>query len=235
MKLSFPLAVGVTMLSASVLSGCTTTNISTETRSMSSVKIVETVTEWWQGDYSNEKQIAALREDGVPIWQQGKGEEHSFGGYLPVNSYYRAVDMPEFGENVLYLEEKTFGEDPYRQRIYTIKHDQETDTVRVKLWYFKDKKSHLNSWNNLENIQGLTKEDFSPLPDNCDLVVKPEDNGRLHMMMPKDQCKFGTKIFDYQVSLGPDDFWFRDRIVDANTMIVSMTAGSFGYHKLDKS
>lgn len=234
MKLFFSLALSVSVLSASVLSGCAKTEASVQTNSLSSAKMVETVTDWWQGDYSNDKQIAALREDGAPIWQQGQEEEYSFGGYLPVTSYYRVINMPEFGENVLYLEEKTFGEDPYRQRIYTIKHDQDTDTVRVKLWYFKDKKSYLNSWNSLEKIRALTKEDFSPLPDNCDLVVKPEDNGRLHMMMPKNQCKFGSKIFDYQVSLGPDDFWFRDRIVDADKMIVSMTAGSFGYHKLDK-
>ena len=67
-----------------------------------------------------------------------------------------------------------------------------------------------------------------------DMVAREREDGRLHLMMPKDQCIFGDTLFDYQVILSPDDFWFRDRIVDAETMIVTSTAGSFTYHKLDK-
>jgi len=52
------------------------------------------------------------------------------------------------------------------------------------------------------------------------------------MKMPS--CVFGDKLFDYQVILGPDDFWFRDRIADAESGLVTMTAGSFTYHKLQR-
>lgn len=196
--------------------------------------MVEKVMEWWPGDYNNDGQIESLREDGAPIWQQGKGEEHAFGGHLPVNAYYRKVDLPAFGDNVFYLEEFTFKEDTYRQRIYTIEGTDSAETLRVKLWYFKDKKSFWGAKDELTRLAKLTKEDMSPLPDNCDLYITPTSDGRLEMKMPKDQCKFGKSIFDYQVSLGANDFWFRDRIVDAETMQVKMTAGSFQYHKLDK-
>ena len=194
---------------------------------------IESIMSWWPGDYNNDAEIKALKEDGAPIWRKDvKGD--TFGGHLPVNSYYRAVDMPAFGENVLYLEEFTFKENPYRQRIYTLIHDADTDEIRVKLWYFPDKTTYAGAWKDISLIKDLTPEDMSPLPDNCDLYVKQGPNGRLEMKMPRDQCKFGESIFDYQVSLSPDQFWFRDRIVDANTMLVKSTAGSFQYHKLDK-
>lgn len=197
--------------------------------------IADSVMAWWQGDYNNSAQIKALRQDGAPIWKQGQSEEgQTFGGHLPVQSHYRVVDMPAFGDRVLYLEEFTFESDPYRQRIYTLNVDAETNEVRVKLWYFPDKTTYAGAWDNLDRISTLTPDDMSPLPDNCDLVVSEMDDGRLHMMMPKDQCQFGDSIFDYQVILSPNDFWFRDRIVDAGTMDVKMTAGSFTYHKLDK-
>ena len=201
--------------------------------SMSSDQIVTNVMEWWRGDYNNDVQIAALREDGAPIWRKDV-EGDTFGGHLPVNSYYRKMEMPAFGDNVIYLEEFTFMENPYRQRIYTVINDKEADQVRVKLWYFKDKTTYAGAWQDTSRLQDLKPEDLSPLPDNCDLFVKQADSGRLEMKMPKDKCKFGSSIFDYQVSLSPDEFWFRDRIVDAETMTVKSTAGSFQYHKLDK-
>lgn len=204
---------------------------------MTSTQIADTVMAWWKGDYSNDAQIAALKEDGVPIWIEGMGEsdaEQTLGGFLPVTSYYRTVDMPTFGDRVLYLEEFTFGDNPYRQRIYTVKENADTGGVSVKLWYFKDKTTYAGAWKDTAMIRDLMPKDMSPLPDKCDLQVKMADTGRLEMKMPKNQCKFGSSMFDYQVSLSADDFWFRDRIVNADTMRVKMTAGMFAYHKLDK-
>lgn len=201
----------------------------------SSENVADTVMEWWSGSYDNSVQIADLREDGAPIWVQGQSDEgQTFGGHLPVHSYYRTVDLPAFGERVIYLEEFTFDDNPYRQRIYTVSADSESNEARIKLWYFADKTTYAGAWNSLDKLSALSPEDMSPLPDNCDLIVTPMDNGNLAMKMPRDQCKFGDSIFDYQVILGPDYFWFRDRIVDANTMRVKMTAGSFTYHKLDR-
>jgi len=215
------------------LTACSTDEKVEMREAMTSPEIVETIMSWWQGDYNNDRQIAALREDGAPVWRENfKGE--GFGGHLPVNSYYRVVDMPAFGDHVLYLEEFTFKKNPYRQRIYTVIHDKETEQVRVKLWYFPDKTTYAGAWKNLDLIKDLKPEDMSPLPDNCDLYVKEGESRSLEMKMPKNQCKFGSSIFDYQVSLSPDQYWFRDRIVDADTMQVKTTAGSFQYHKLDK-
>ncbi|MGJ8563077.1 MAG: chromophore lyase CpcT/CpeT [Alphaproteobacteria bacterium] len=204
---------------------------------MTSLQMADAIMEMWNGDYNNDIQIAALREDGVPIWREGQEENEfgeTFGGFLPVNSHYRVVDIPAFGERVLYLEEFTFKNNPYRQRLYTVTYDAEAETTRVKLWYFKDKTRYKGAWKDLSAVKLLKPSDMSPLPDNCDMYVTQTGNGRLQMKMPKNQCKFGDSIFDYQVSLSSDSFWFRDRIVDSNTQLVKVTAGSFAYHKLDK-
>lgn len=196
--------------------------------------IADLVMQWWPGDYDNARQISELRADGAPIWVEGAYEQgQKFGGHLPVKSHYRALDLPTFGERVLYLEEFTFETTPYRQRIYTVAVD-DADNVRVKLWYFPDKTTYAGAWQDLSRINDLTLETMSPLPDNCDMYVEQHEDGRLHMMMPKEECVFGSSIFDYQVSLSESDFWFRDRIADSETGIVTMTAGSFTYHKLDK-
>ncbi len=219
---------------AFAVSGCGSVANSSIDQRLTSQEIADLTMKWWPGDYNNAEQISFLKEDGAPIWKEGQHEDgQTFGGHLPVTSYYRTIDIPAFGEKVLYLEEFTFNDNPYRQRLYTIKVDQE-DKVRVKLWYFPDKTTYANAWKNLSEVSKLTPDDMSPLPDSCDLIVHQQDDNRLHMMMPKDQCKFGKNIFDYQVSLSAEDFWFRDRIVDAETMEITMTAGGFTYHKLDK-
>jgi len=235
--------VSFSTITAILIGACTnqkaseTTKPVMQVKPMTSLEMADAILGMWKGDYNNDLQISAFQEDGVPIWIRGNKENESgttFGGFLPVTSYYRTVDMPAFGERVIYLEEFTFKEDPYRQRVYTVIHDAEKDVTRVKLWYFKDKETYRGAWKNLSVIENLSPDDFSPLPDNCDLYVSQSDDGRLYMKMPKDQCKFGSSIFDYQVSLDANSFWYRDRIVDADTMRVKVTAGSFGYHKLDK-
>jgi len=194
---------------------------------------IQTLMKWWDGDYNNDAQIAALKADGKPVWQKDV-EGQTLGGHLPITSHYRPIDLPAFGENVIYVEEKTFGENgnPYRQRLYTLDYDAESNGISVKLWSFKDKETYLGAWTDLTRVKDITPEQMSPLPDKCDLQVRKTPEGRYHMKMPN--CVFGKKLFDYQVSLGEDSFWSRDRIANAETGIVEMSAGGFTYHNLDK-
>ncbi|MEM1230162.1 MAG: chromophore lyase CpcT/CpeT [Pseudomonadota bacterium] len=178
--------------------------------------------------------MAALRADGAPIWQEDASDEGArFGGHLPVTAHYRQVDLPQFGDRVLYVEELTFDDNPYRQRIYTIAVDDQAQ-VRVKLWSFKNKVAYAGAWRDLSVLNELTPDEMSPLPDQCDLLVTMGQEGRAVMMMPRDQCVFGERLFDYRVSLSASDFWFRDRIAQAQTRVVLTTAGSFTWHRLDR-
>ncbi|MEM7704342.1 MAG: chromophore lyase CpcT/CpeT [Pseudomonadota bacterium] len=193
--------------------------------------VASTVLEWWPGDYNNDNQIGRLVAAGKPVWRaDGSGKP----GHIEVTSHYRHVDLPAFGDAVLYVEETKHG-DPnamFRQRIYTLGADPATDQVTVKLWYFKDKERYVGAWKDLSLLSDLLPEDMSPLPDNCDLTIRPQGE-KLHMTMPPKACVFGERYFDYQVLLGPDTFWFRDRIVNAETDEVMEAAGDFTYHELD--
>lgn len=195
-------------------------------------QMLDQVLAWWPGDYHNNRQLDELRAAGKPIWKaDGSGKP----GHIAVASHYRRADLPAFGEHVLYVEETKHG-DPsaiFRQRIYTLTRDLETDTVTVKLWYFKDKTRYLGAWKDAGILAELTPEQMSPLPDHCDLTIRRQDT-RYHMSMPPKQCVFGERYFDYQVLLGPNSFWFRDRIVNAATDEVMEAAGDFTYHELDR-
>lgn len=195
-------------------------------------QMLDEVMMWWPGDYHNNRQLQKLRAAGKPIWQaDGSGKP----GHIAVTSHYRRVELPEFGDHVLYVEETKHG-DPsaiFRQRIYTLTRDPETDVVTVKLWYFKDKTRYLAAWRDASILAELTPDQMSPLPDHCDLTIRRQ-GARYHMSMPAKQCVFGERYFDYQVLLGPESFWFRDRIVDAATDEVLEAAGNFTYHELDR-
>lgn len=212
----------------------------TQTISCASVSVAERTPEmdlalimdWWNGDYNNDRQIKSLEEQGLPVW---KADDTGEGGHIEVTSHYRRVDLPVFGENVLYVEETKHG-DPdniFRQRIYTLNIDQEANAVRVKLWYFNDKKKYIGAWKDLTLLNDLTPEDMFPLQDDCDLISTRQAE-KIHLPMPAKDCVFGEKYFNYQVLLDENSFWFRDRIMLVADDSLDSTAGQFTYHELDK-
>lgn len=197
------------------------------------------VMKWWSGDYNNDAQLEQLQKQGKPIWRAPENEDDEkqrFGGHIEVTSHYKKVDLPAFGENVLYVEETKHG-DPsnmFRQRIYTLWQDEETGNVKLKLWYFKDREKYVGAWNDLDKIANLTPDEFSPLPDNCDMTSHKHPDGKYHLTMPAKACVFGESYFDYQVIIGPDTFEFRDRIVRVKDDHVMSSAANFSFHMLDK-
>lgn len=192
-----------------------------------------TIMTWWNGDYDNDRQIRQLEAADQPVW---RADDSGKGGHIEVTSHYRPVLLPAFGEHVIYVEETKHG-DPdelFRQRIYTLTIDETENLIRVKLWYFKDREKYVGAWRNLTMIQALSPDEMSPLPDNCDLLVSKAGD-KFHMPMRNRDCVFGERYFNYQVLLGPDSFWFRDKIVSLKDDVVLETAGNFTYHKLDKT
>ncbi|MEM9532484.1 MAG: chromophore lyase CpcT/CpeT [Pseudomonadota bacterium] len=219
----------VALILALIATACTGTS---RKQAEGGAEMLDQVMAWWPGDYHNDRQLDQLRAAGKPIWKaDGSGKP----GHIAVTSHYRRVNLPEFGDQVLYVEETKHG-DPsaiFRQRIYTLTRDVDSDVVTVKLWYFKDKTRYLGAWRDAGILAELTPDQMSPLPENCDLTIRRQE-ARYHMSMPPKQCVFGERYFDYQVLLGPDSFWFRDRIVNAATDEVMEAAGNFTYHELDQ-
>jgi hypothetical protein len=216
------ITLGVCSALLLLVGGCATGTASTND--------IATIMQWWNGDYDNDAQIKGLMAADKPVWRaDGSGE----GGHIAVTSHYRRINLPAFGDNVIYVEE-TKHNDPdnlFRQRIYTLSQPDSDGPVRVKLWYFKDKEGYIGAWKNLSMLDKLTPEQMSPLPDNCDLLVTRVGR-KYHMPMTDGACVFGTRSFNYQVLLGRDSFWFRDKIVDVESGETLETAGAFTYHEL---
>jgi len=185
----------------------------------------------WPGKYNNDKQITQLQKGGQKIWRfndEGKG------GYLEIESHYIKLDKPAIGENVLYVEEYRSHQpdSTYRQRIYTLDIDS-TNTVRVKMWPFKDKKKYIGAWRNPEMLNNLTVEEISAFPDICDLFMKKEGD-TYNMAMNGKDCAFGDRVFNYGVKLKEGMYSYHDKITSLSTGETIETAADFAYHNLDK-
>ncbi len=106
-------------------------------------KPIDEIMAWWPGDYNNDNQVEKELSEGKPIWREdGSGE----GGHIEVTSHYRAVDLPAFGEHVLYVEELKHGKPDlvFRQRIYTL-YEDDSGALRATLWNFKDKEKYVGA------------------------------------------------------------------------------------------
>lgn len=184
----------------------------------------------WEGQFRNSQQIREISERGGAIWRIDDSGE---GGFLDVTSHYIKLNRPDIGNHVLYVEEYRDGlpDETYRQRIYTIEMDS-TETIRVKMWPFKDKKKYVGSWKDLTKLTDLKTEQISAYPDICDLIVEPTEEG-YYMYMNGSDCTFGSKTFNYEVMLKEDVFSYRDKITDAADGSVT-SAGAFGYHHLNR-
>lgn len=189
------------------------------------------IMEFWPGKYNNDKQIAKAKEAGEDVWMFDDIVE---GGWLQVESHYIKIDNPAIGDNVLYVEEyRNHQPDSiYRQRIYTLSIDS-TETIRVKMWPFKDKKKYVGAWKNPEVLKSLMVEEISAYPDKCDLIVQKDDD-IYNMNMNGKDCAFGNKVFNYQVQLTKDVFAYRDKITLLDTGELVTTAADYAFHNLDR-
>ncbi|MEP3208137.1 MAG: chromophore lyase CpcT/CpeT [Maribacter sp.] len=189
------------------------------------------IMEFWPGKFNNDNQIAKAKEDGEAVWMFDDTGE---GGWLQVESHYIKVDNPAIGDNVLYVEEYRNHEPDsiYRQRIYTLDIDS-TETIRVKMWPFKDKKKYVGAWRNPAVLKNITVDEINAYPDKCDLIVK-KDGDAYDMNMNGKDCAFGNKVFNYQVRLTKDVFAYRDKITLLDTGELVTTAADYAYHNLDR-
>ncbi len=185
----------------------------------------------WPGRYNNDQQIIEAKKAGEDVWLlDNTGKD----GWLQIESHYIKLDNPAIGKNVLYVEEYRDHEPDsiYRQRIYTLNIDS-TNTIRVKMWPFKDKKKYVGAWKNPKVLETLAAAEISAYPEKCDLIVKKEGD-TYNMKMNDKDCAFGDSVFNYQVKLTKDMFSYRDKITKLSTGDIISTAAKYAYHNLDK-
>lgn len=184
----------------------------------------------WPGTYNNDGQIRSAKEKGEAVWH---GDADN-GGWLNVHSHYIALEKPEIGENLLYVEEYRDGNPKmtYRQRIYKLQVDS-SGIGRVVMCTFKDKEKYLGAYTDLSKLDSLTYEDIGAYPPKCDLIISKEGD-TYHMVMNDKDCTFGDRYFNYEVTLKEGLFSYRDKIVQLSNDSLLTTAANFQFHHLDK-
>lgn len=191
----------------------------------------EYLMEIWPGDYDNREQLQFDFDIGKRTFEEG--------AHLRVHSQIRRVDLPAFGEYVLYVEEYR-DNDPaniFRQRLYEIVPDSEEGAIRVRLHFFKSGEQWLGAHNDPSKLNGLTPDDTIPL-DGCDLFLKRDVNSIAGGMKDK-TCILGEgddkRYSEYQVRVSEDAYWFRDRTVSAKTGAVVEGMADYSWHQLERA
>ena len=168
------------------------------------------IMEWWPGEYDNHEQIVRQSGGGlsVPVYEP----------VFRIHSHYIRLDLPELGENVLYVEEYR-NNDPSnisRIRVYALSADEEEQAVRVKLHAFRDGHDHMiGARNDADRLAAIEADELRPFSDPCDVFMR-FDGGQFSGGMKRESCG-GDAWFEYQVVLGPNHYWTRDRQVSRET------------------
>ena len=166
--------------------------------------------EWWPGEYDNHEQIVRQSGGGfaVPVHEP----------VFRIHSHYVRLDLPELGENVLYVEEY-LNDDPSsisRIRVYSLSVDEEEQAVKVKLHAFRDGHDHMiGARLDPDRLAAIEPDDLRPFSDPCDVYMRFE-GGQFSGGMKRESC--GDEAwFEYQVVLGPGHYWTRDRQISRET------------------
>ena len=170
--------------------------------------------QWWPGEYSNARQVAAQRAAGVPESERIPG----------VRFHIARVDLPAFGEHVYYAEWQDL-DDPSnvtRQRFYGFAVDEVDQSVRLDLFIFNPARSEKNAralgaYKDPGRVSDFTPEDMVLLEGaNCDIYFRREGR-QFRGEMKRGACAFavaeapGGQVYSWtRAVFGPDLFWYSD-------------------------
>ena len=161
--------------------------------------------EWLPGDYDNNEQIVRQSGGGLSLTENGP--------VYRVHSMFRAVKAPQFGANVVYLEEYK-NNDPAqitRTRLYTFVVDEAAQAIRMKLLNPADQKTLIGYQGDVGAIEKLTDKQVRPDRDNC-IVWLRWVGGQFQGNMTPRACDRDKTWVDYEVVIGPRYHWVRSRM-----------------------
>jgi hypothetical protein len=165
---------------------------------------------WWPGEYDNHEQIVRRSGGGISV--------HVYEPVFRIHSNYIKLDLPELGDNVLYVEEylNTDPSNISRIRVYSLSVDEAEQAVKVKLYAFKDGDEGLvGAQFDPKRLAAIKASDLRPFSDRCDVYLRFE-GGQFNGGMKREACG-KDEWFEYQVILGPDYNWTRDRRISRET------------------
>ncbi|MEQ8734162.1 MAG: chromophore lyase CpcT/CpeT [Rhodospirillaceae bacterium] len=192
---------------------------------------LEYLMEIWPGNFDNREQVQFDADMGKPDYESG--------AHLRVHGQVSRVDLPQFGEHILYVEEYK-NDDPkdiFRQRLYELSADESENAIRIKLHFFNDEEKYLGAHDDPSLLQGLTRNDTTTI-QGCDVFLRRDGASLTGGMKPGDCTSEEStdRVYsEYQVRVGDDGYAFRDHFVFAdNGEEVNAVAG-FQWHDLRRA
>lgn len=166
--------------------------------------------EWWPGEYDNHEQIVRQSGGGLgdPVYEP----------IFRIHSHYIRLDLPELGSNVLYVEE-FLNNDPgniSRIRVYALSVDEAEQAIKVQLYAFKDGHDHMiGARLDPERLAAIKTSDLRAFSEPCTVFMRFE-GAQFSGGMKREACG-KDEWFEYQVVLGPQHNWTRDRLISRET------------------
>ncbi|MEM6805574.1 MAG: CpcT/CpeT family chromophore lyase [Bacteroidota bacterium] len=167
----------------------------------------------WPGEYDNVEQ---LDFDKMANSSRDEKIEHK-----RVHSFIREMDMPQFGNYVIYEEsyENDNPEDISNQRLYVLSADEKGEGIRLKVFNLLNPKALLSVQKDLKGIEKLAIED-ARLTAGCDMLVWREGMEYRGQSLDKSclkQVDGESYVMDYQMRIGEGTYAFEDVKYDPAT------------------
>jgi hypothetical protein len=171
---------------------------------------LELMMTWFEGEFDNHLQYLEETEAEEPPEQP-----HEW-----IHSIFHPVELPEFGENVFYVEQYIDG-DPaniYRNRIYSFSINEEVEAIQLTIYSFKDHEAVIGAHLDASKLDGLTMEDVRTLP-GCEVYWKKHGDNFIGWM-PDGACRVQSRrtgktiIIDDDLVLTKNEIWIGDRAED---------------------
>ena len=166
---------------------------------VSSTDVLAKLLQWLPGDYTN---TATL---GLPSINDAQAVTDKD----LLTTYIRQVELPRFGEAVLFLEEYRGAQANKleRVRLYVFEHELNSGQVTLRLRNPKEPEALKGARNNVHRLQALTLADVTVDRSACTLTFNALPNGTIVGRMQTRACDVPANWVDYELHVGPDGHW----------------------------
>ena len=183
---------------------------------------------WFEGRFDNFQQTVEEKEARAEFPHER------------IHSIFARVNLPQFGENVFYVQQYMDG-DPakiYRQRLYVFTTNKQEKAIELKIYAFPDEKAVLNAHLDNSKLAGLTLEKMDS-PKGCEVFWRLNQD-KFEGSMKRDACRVVSKrsgktlIITDDLFLTKDEIWINDQAKDdRGNYVFGNKAGV--HHKLKKA
>ena len=178
----------------------------------------------WPGVYHNDAQIEVDKIRGYTSWRDG--------GHAQVTSSIVTVNLPEIGENLLYVEDYLDG-DPkkiFRQKLYALSTDVDRSAIKLTLHSFHDPEGVAGAHTDPSKLQGLSNDDIRNR-EGCEMYFRPLGDG-YSGAFDYGACTTDTgMVADNRIFLAPGHYWFSDQFRPADAPRPHVSIGQ-NWHRL---